>query len=278
MGVMLQKSMAKMFRQDLRYMAPCSPKFVTSKTLRIPPQSARDNLRVGRRSNTHLLVHRSAGFHIDVAACMRIHGVSYDLRGNIHSSAETEQKLEGPKAEPCGPIEVPRVWEGLATWRSSGVCENRIWGPVGPESPARDSAGNLPFSSSTNETVQEALSRVSDSAVCSAAGMPPGIAQPIGEDWESSGGATFCADLATDGHEVAHSNDDVAGAVSLPPSLAECGRMVLLTSDPNMKAELTHIIFKLWVEGKLPLGTASAPDQPARPTKPELGPFSYPLP
>lgn len=61
--------------------------------------------------------------------------------------------------------------------------------------------------------------------------------------------------------------------VALPPSLAECGRLVLSTPDPKAKAALTHAAFRAWCAGSLPVGTAAAPDAPARPARPKLVPM-----
>ena len=296
--IMLQKNMAKMLNQEVRYIVHFSPQFtphLALKRLETCPstllKSVSVDVRVGRGSDTRLFASTSTSFHGYVAECMKKRGPAFEMRNDLHSSAQSEGRLEAPQAEPAGPIEAPRVWEGLATWRSSGVCENRIWGLFGPDSPASDNAEDRCYTNSAIGTTKEALRRVAESAgappagtlwerrvhgaaVCSAAGMPPGMAQPIGEDREPSGGANYGADVATEFQQLLYVGDDVAEAVSLPPSLAECGRMVLLTSDPKTKAELTHSIFKLWAEGKLPLGTASAPDQPARPSKPELVPAS----
>jgi uncharacterized ferritin-like protein (DUF455 family) len=92
-------------------------------------------------------------------------------------------------------------------------------------------------------------------------------------------------------------------SVALPPTLAECGRLVLLTADPEVrraairaeqraalryaapllstascsltqgKAALTHAAFRAWCAGTLPLGAATAPDAPARPPLPLLVPI-----
>eukprot|EP00898_Chlorokybus_atmophyticus_P003288 jgi/Chlat1/3960/Chrsp26S04037 len=58
----------------------------------------------------------------------------------------------------------------------------------------------------------------------------------------------------------------------LPPTLAECGHLVLTTPDPLSKAAITHAAFRAYSHGSLPLGTAAAPDRPARPPKPMLVP------
>lgn len=58
-----------------------------------------------------------------------------------------------------------------------------------------------------------------------------------------------------------------------PSSLAEWGALVLNTPDPLVKAAITHHAFRLWSNHKLPLGSASAPNCPARPDKPLLVPL-----
>ncbi len=62
-------------------------------------------------------------------------------------------------------------------------------------------------------------------------------------------------------------------AASLPPTLAECGRLVLLTRQPERKAALTHAAFRAWCAGELSVGSAAAPDAPGRPHKPVLVPI-----
>ena len=86
-----------------------------------------------------------------------------------------------------------------------------------------------------------------------------------------------------------------AGGRALPGSLAECGRLVLLTPEPEVrsrrlppslryadwtrmpqrqgKAALTHAAFRAWCTGTLPVGAAVAPDAPARPPLPLLVPI-----
>ncbi|KAH7422973.1 hypothetical protein KP509_12G033700 [Ceratopteris richardii] len=58
-----------------------------------------------------------------------------------------------------------------------------------------------------------------------------------------------------------------------PSTLAEWGALVLSTSDPHLKASITHHAFRLWSNHQLSLGTANAPDRPARPEKPILVPL-----
>lgn len=60
---------------------------------------------------------------------------------------------------------------------------------------------------------------------------------------------------------------------TLPASLSEWGALVLNTPDPLAKASITHHAFRLWADGKLPVGVANAPDTPARPPKPVLVPL-----
>lgn len=59
---------------------------------------------------------------------------------------------------------------------------------------------------------------------------------------------------------------------TIPSTLAECGRQVLLTPHPLDKAVLTHAAWQAYCAGHLPIGQATAPDIPARPEKPELVP------
>lgn len=56
------------------------------------------------------------------------------------------------------------------------------------------------------------------------------------------------------------------------PSLAAYGRRVLLTADPYLKAALTHAAWASYRAGTLPVGSAAAPDAPARPDRPLLVP------
>lgn len=60
---------------------------------------------------------------------------------------------------------------------------------------------------------------------------------------------------------------------SLPPSLAACGRAVLLQPDATSKISLTHAAFDAFTSGGLPVGEDSAPDAPARPALPRLVPL-----
>ena len=61
-----------------------------------------------------------------------------------------------------------------------------------------------------------------------------------------------------------------AEAIELPGSLAECARLVLQTADPLLKAALSHRIWEVHCATPLPLGSASPPDMPSRPEKPEV--------
>ncbi|KAK3244777.1 hypothetical protein CYMTET_45627, partial [Cymbomonas tetramitiformis] len=55
-------------------------------------------------------------------------------------------------------------------------------------------------------------------------------------------------------------------------SLAGCGRAVLLTETPLEKAILTHATFAAFLEGRLTIGSAAAPDRPSRPANPVMVP------
>ena len=48
--------------------------------------------------------------------------------------------------------------------------------------------------------------------------------------------------------------EEVQAAARLLPSLAECGREVLLTADPLDKVSKTHAAFAAFVDGQLPVG------------------------
>jgi len=63
-----------------------------------------------------------------------------------------------------------------------------------------------------------------------------------------------------------------ASPLFLPPTLAECGRLVLCTADPLEKCSLTHASFLAWCRGSLSVGAAEAPEAPARPPLPRLVP------
>lgn len=63
---------------------------------------------------------------------------------------------------------------------------------------------------------------------------------------------------------------DDADPSCLPMSLAQWGAKVLSTADPVDKAVMTHRAWSLWNQGRLQLGSASAPDRPARPAEPPL--------
>ena len=45
---------------------------------------------------------------------------------------------------------------------------------------------------------------------------------------------------------------------------------VLLTEDPKLKAALTHDAFNKFKAGRMPVGSAEPPVQPARPAKPQV--------
>lgn len=59
-------------------------------------------------------------------------------------------------------------------------------------------------------------------------------------------------------------------AIESASSLAELGAVVLSTANPLAKSQLSHLAFSKWRRLKLPVGHATAPDQPARPDKPVL--------
>ncbi|KAJ9170862.1 hypothetical protein P3X46_018926 [Hevea brasiliensis] len=62
-------------------------------------------------------------------------------------------------------------------------------------------------------------------------------------------------------------------------SLAELGALVLSTSDPLTKSNLSHLAFSRWRNEKLPIGAYVPPAKPARPRKPELvSPKEIPAP
>ncbi|XP_021744947.1 uncharacterized protein LOC110710913 [Chenopodium quinoa] len=58
-------------------------------------------------------------------------------------------------------------------------------------------------------------------------------------------------------------------------SLAELGAMVLSTSDPIAKSQLSHFAYSKWRSEKLPIGVFDPPSRPARPCKPQLVPPKY---
>ena len=60
--------------------------------------------------------------------------------------------------------------------------------------------------------------------------------------------------------------------VELPSTLAECGRLVLCSAEPEAKMRLTHAAFARWCAGSLTLGSSCAPASPARPERPLLVP------
>jgi len=57
-------------------------------------------------------------------------------------------------------------------------------------------------------------------------------------------------------------------------SVAELGSIVLSTSDPLAKSQLSHMAYSMWRRHNLPLGISIAPSRPARPPFPQLVPFS----
>ncbi|TKY48920.1 hypothetical protein E2542_SST26343 [Spatholobus suberectus] len=62
-------------------------------------------------------------------------------------------------------------------------------------------------------------------------------------------------------------------------SLAELGSIVLSTSDPLAKAQLSHMAYSMWRRHNLPLGISKPPSRPARPPIPQLvSPKEIPAP
>ncbi|PIA32963.1 hypothetical protein AQUCO_04200005v1 [Aquilegia coerulea] len=55
-------------------------------------------------------------------------------------------------------------------------------------------------------------------------------------------------------------------------SLSEYGALVLSTSDPLAKSKLSHLAYSKWRHGELSIGVSTPPNQPARPSKPQLVP------
>ncbi|XP_057527087.1 uncharacterized protein LOC130806151 isoform X1 [Amaranthus tricolor] len=55
-------------------------------------------------------------------------------------------------------------------------------------------------------------------------------------------------------------------------SLAELGALVLSTSDPLAKSQISHFAYSKWRLEKLPIGVFDPPSRPARPSKPQLVP------
>lgn len=53
-------------------------------------------------------------------------------------------------------------------------------------------------------------------------------------------------------------------------SLAELGSVVLSTSDPLAKSQLSHMAYSIWRRHNLPVGQSKPPTRPARPDKPQL--------
>ncbi|XP_019459011.1 PREDICTED: uncharacterized protein LOC109358954 [Lupinus angustifolius] len=62
-------------------------------------------------------------------------------------------------------------------------------------------------------------------------------------------------------------------------TLAELGSIVLSTSDPLAKANLSHLAYSIWRRHNLPVGDTKPPLRPARPDKPRLvSPKEIPAP
>ncbi|XP_074276077.1 uncharacterized protein LOC141599848 [Silene latifolia] len=53
-------------------------------------------------------------------------------------------------------------------------------------------------------------------------------------------------------------------------SLSQLAALVLSTSDPLSKSQLSHFAYSKWRSGDLPIGVFDPPSRPARPTKPNL--------
>ncbi|KAG4968836.1 uncharacterized protein LOC114378438 [Glycine soja] len=62
-------------------------------------------------------------------------------------------------------------------------------------------------------------------------------------------------------------------------TLAEIGSIVLSTSDPHWKSQLSHMAYSMWRRHNLPLGISKPPSRPARPPIPQLvSPKEIPAP
>ena len=59
-------------------------------------------------------------------------------------------------------------------------------------------------------------------------------------------------------------------ATGLGSSLAELGALVLSTSDPIAKSQLSHFAYSKFRTHGLPIGVSDPPTRPARPAKPKL--------
>ncbi|KAL2937959.1 hypothetical protein RDABS01_021408 [Bienertia sinuspersici] len=66
--------------------------------------------------------------------------------------------------------------------------------------------------------------------------------------------------------------DNVHFQTGSSSSLAELGALVLSTSDPLTKSQLSHFAFSKWCSQKLSIGLSDPPVRPSRPAKPELVP------
>lgn len=68
-------------------------------------------------------------------------------------------------------------------------------------------------------------------------------------------------------------------ATGLGSSLAELGALVLSTSDPIAKSQLSHFAYSKFRTHNLPIGVSDPPTRPARPAKPKLvSPKDIPAP
>ena len=93
---------------------------------------------------------------------------------------------------------------------------------------------------------------------------PPAAAEEPSNTSGSAAGCAAACDLAA--------AEAAAGAAPLAASLAEAARQVLLTSDPRLKASLTHRAWRAYCAGEMPVGVAQGVDAPARPDAPRLVP------
>lgn len=69
--------------------------------------------------------------------------------------------------------------------------------------------------------------------------------------------------------------DTATVSIENASSLAELGTIVLSTSDPISKSNLSHLAFSKFRSLNLPVGSSIPPPYPARPPKPSLVRFPY---
>ena len=155
-------------------------------------------------------------------------------------------------------------WSGLSAWRRSGSNENRGWGP-----------GKL-----GQPCCQEDLTTEENDAAAAAGNAP-----------KTGGDGAYAETHATvgkgnvNGHTMGEKNIGCCreekktsiggGTTCWARSLAECGKVILETSDPYEKARLTHEAWRAFLndgEQRMPIGFAEPPPIPARPRRPELVP------